>query len=125
MPSPTFTSLASLAYEDRHQRARRALVQQTDAAQFVIYELAPGGSIPAHHHSTSWDLSLVLAGAIIVTCQDSEAADGRLCLTGAISIIPPGMVHAITNPSTSETAVFALLQSPAANFDFIRAVPPH
>ncbi len=121
MNAPLFTTLSSLAFTPRHQGAHRALVQQTEDLQFVIYRLDPGGRIPPHHHSRSWDISLVLEGALIVTCEHPEVARTRRCERGAISIIPPGIVHAIANASEDEPATFALMQSPGAGFDFVRA----
>ena len=121
MTAPLFTTLAALAFEPRHQGAHRALVQQTENLQFVVYRLDPGGSIPAHHHSGSWDISLVLSGALVVTCRHPEVPEVCRCEAGAIGIVPPGVVHAIANASETEPATFALLQSPGTGFDFVRA----
>jgi quercetin dioxygenase-like cupin family protein len=125
MSATTIADLSALAYEAKHVRAHRALVHQTDEAQVAVYVLEPGGCIPAHRHSASWDISFVVAGEI-----EARFADGRRvrCAAQALNLVPPGTVHEIANPSSTEPATFLLIQSPAGSFDFIRselsAAPP-
>ena len=106
--------LAALPYEPKHIRARRALALQTDAVQVSVYELEPGGCIPAHSHSVSWDISLVLEGEI-----EAHFSDGVvICRAHALNLVPPGAVHEIRNPSPDRVAKFLLVQSPGRGFDF-------
>lgn len=117
----TIPDLSALAYEDKHVRARKALVHQSDDVQVNIYVLEPGGRIPAHRHSTSWDISLVLEGEIEARFGTGETVRTVRCAVQAINLVPPGIVHEIVNPSASKPAKFLLVQSPSRSFDFVRA----
>ena len=121
MSATTISDLAALAYEAKHILAHKALIHQTDAVQVNVYVLDPGGRIPAHQHSTSWDISFVIEGEI-----EARFADGRTvrCAAQAINLVPPGTVHEIANASTARPAKFLLIQSPSRGFDFVRAELP-
>jgi quercetin dioxygenase-like cupin family protein len=112
--------LASLAYEDKHIRARRALALQTDELLVSVYELEPGGRILAHRHSVSWDVSLVLEGEIEARFKDGESFRSARLGPHMMSFVPPGAVHEIRNPSPDKVAKFLLVQSPGRGFDFRR-----
>jgi quercetin dioxygenase-like cupin family protein len=116
----TIADLASLAYEEKHVRARRALALQTDELQVSVYELEPGGMIPAHRHSVSWDVSLVLEGEIEARFKDGESFRSARLGPHMMNLVPPGAVHEIFNPSLDKVAKFLLVQSPGQNFDFRR-----
>ena len=117
----TIPGLEALRYEDRHVRAHYAGILRTDEVQVGVYLLDSGGYIPAHRHSESWDIALVLEGEI--EARISEGIERRVmrCATHAVNLVPPGVVHEIVNPSASEPARFLLVQSPARGFDFVRA----
>ncbi len=60
----TILDLSTLLYDAKHVLAHKALVHQTDEVQVNVYILEPGGRIPAHRHSSSWDISVVIEGEI-------------------------------------------------------------
>ena len=117
----TIPDLSALAYEDKHVRAHKALVHQTDEVQVNVYVLEPGGRIPPHRHSTSWDISLVIEGEIEARFGEGDTVRTVRCAAQAINLVPPGIVHEIVNPSAGEPATFLLVQSPSRSFDFVRA----
>ena len=117
----TIPDLAALAYMDRHAGAHYAPVHRTDEVQIGIYMLDPGGSIPSHRHSKSWDIALVLEGEIEVRIDRGADTCMVRCAVHAINLVPPGVVHTIRNPSTDTPARFLLAQSPSRDFDFLRA----
>jgi quercetin dioxygenase-like cupin family protein len=121
MSATTIPDLSSLPYEAKHILAHKALVHQIDAVQVTVYVLEPGGCIPAHRHSTSWDISCVIEGEI-----EARFGDGRTARCGpqAINLVPPGTVHEIANASATQPAKFLLIQSPAQGFDFIKSELP-
>jgi len=122
MPEPqarTIADLAALDYVDRHIRARYAAVHRTDEMQAGIYELAPGGRIPAHRHSASWDFAVVLDGEIEARIGAGEGARVVRCGAHAINLVPPGTVHELRNVGDAP-ARFLLVQSPSRGFDFLR-----
>jgi quercetin dioxygenase-like cupin family protein len=113
---------SALIYEDKHSLARKALVHQTENVQINIYVLKPGGRIPAHQHTNSWDISVVIEGEIEVRfCSEGETLR---CKRQAINLVPPGTVHEISNPSNTDSATFLLIQSPSRSFDFVRTALP-
>jgi quercetin dioxygenase-like cupin family protein len=116
----TINDLASLTYADRHDRARYAPVHRTDELQIGVYVLEPDGRIPAHRHSTSWDIALVLEGAIEVVVGEGAQARVAHCGVHAINLVPPGTLHAVRNAATDAPARFLLVQSPSRGFDFLR-----
>jgi quercetin dioxygenase-like cupin family protein len=116
--------LAHLAFEDKHIKARKALVQQTDDVQMNVYVLQPGGRIPAHQHSRSWDISYVVAGRLESCYVEGGQSCRVVCQAGTVTLIPPGTVHEVTNPSETDAVTFLLIQSPAKDFDFLRAALP-
>jgi quercetin dioxygenase-like cupin family protein len=116
----TIPDLASLAYQDRHVRAHHALVHKTEDVQVGVYLLEPGGAIPRHRHSTSWDIALVIEGEIEARMGAGGAARSVRLAAHGMNLVPPGVEHEIVNPSASEPARFLLVQSPARGFDFIR-----
>jgi quercetin dioxygenase-like cupin family protein len=116
----TIADLSALDYVDRHVGARYAAVHRTDEMQAGVYVLAPGGRIPAHRHSVSWDFALVLEGAIEAHVGEGNAARVVHCGPHAVNLVPLGTVHEIRNPSRDVTARFLLMQSPSKGFDFQR-----
>ena len=118
MSATTIPDLSALRYEDKHVLAHKALVHQTDEVQINVYVLEPGGRIPAHRHSASWDISFVIEGEI-----EARFADGRTvrCGAQAINLVPPGTVHEIANASATRPAKFLLIQSPSRSFDFVKS----
>ncbi len=118
-------NFSALSYEEKHSLARRALVNQTDEVQVSVYVLEPGGKVPAHQHSQSWDISVVMEGEIEIRFSMDADAGTLRCKRQAINMVPPGTVHEISNPSDAEPAAFLLIQSPSKSFDFIKtALPP-
>lgn len=117
----TIGDLSALEHVERHIGARYASLHRTDEMQAGIYVLAPGGRIPAHRHSTSWDFALVLEGEIEARIGDGAEARTVRCGPHAVNLVPPGTVHEIRNPSDSTPARFLLVQSPSKGFDFLRA----
>jgi quercetin dioxygenase-like cupin family protein len=89
--------------------------------QAGVYVLAPGGRIPAHSHSASWDFALVLDGEIEARVGDASGTRVVRCGPHAVNLVPPGTVHEIRNPSDDVEARFLLVQSPSKGFDFVRA----
>ena len=100
----------------------RGAVHQTDALQIGIYVLDPGGCIPPHRHSVSWDIALVLEGEIEARIGEGPAARVVRCGVHAMNLVPPGIVHTLRNPSSDAEARFLLMQSPSRDFDFLRVM---
>ena len=119
----TIADLAALAYEDKHIKAHKALVHQTPELQLNVYVLDPGGMVPPHLHSSSWDIAFVIEGEIEISVE----YDGEMrlvnCRSGALNFVPPGTKHCLRNRSETQIARFLLIQSPAHAFDFVRAGP--
>jgi quercetin dioxygenase-like cupin family protein len=115
----TIADLTALTYVDRHIHAHYAAVYRTDELQAGIYVLEPGGRIPSHRHSKSWDFAVVLDGEIEARIGEGTSARVVRCAAHAINLVPPGMVHEISNMSDTP-ARFLLVQSPARGFDFLR-----
>lgn len=116
----TIVDPGSLPTTDRHVGAHYAPVHRTDELRIGIYRLDPDGQIPPHRHSRSWDIALVLEGAIDVTIADAAQPRVVRCEEHAINLVPPGIVHAIRNASAEASARFMLVQSPSRDFDFLR-----
>ena len=123
MPATTIRDLSSLVYEGKHMSAHKALVHQTDEVQINVYVLEPGGRIPAHRHSGSWDISFVIEGEIDAKFMEGGAVRTVRCGNQAINLVPPGTVHEIANASTTQPAKFLLIQTPSRSFDFIKSDP--
>ncbi len=124
MAVTTIHDLSSLAYDARHILARKAVVHQNDDVQVIVYVLAPGGRIPAHRHTASWDISFVIEGEIEATFTENGTVRTVRCGGQAVNLVPPGTVHEIANASATQPAKFLLIQSPSRGFDFIKADVP-
>lgn len=109
----------SLPFEAKHVLAQKALVHQVPEMQMNVYQLEPGGKIPAHRHTSSWDISIVTEGEIEARYFEAGESTVEVCPIGCITIVPPGTVHEISNPSHTSRATFILIQSPSDGFDFI------
>jgi quercetin dioxygenase-like cupin family protein len=120
----TIPDFSALSYDEKHILARKALIHQTDEVQINVYVLDPGGRIPPHRHSQSWDVSAVMEGEIEIRFPDDGGVRTIRCKRQAINMIPPGTMHEISNPSATEHAAFLLIQSPSKSFDFVRAAFP-
>jgi quercetin dioxygenase-like cupin family protein len=120
----TIPDFSALNYDEKHILARKAIIHQTDEVQINVYVLEPGGRIPAHQHSQSWDISAVMEGEIGIRFSDDDGARTIRCERQAINLVPPGTVHEISNPSATEKAAFLLIQSPSKSFDFVKAALP-
>lgn len=119
----TIAELASLPYTDRHVHAHYAPVHRSDEVQIGIYALDPGGCIPPHRHSKSWDIALVLEGEIEACVGEGTGMRVARCGVHAMNLVPPGIVHTLRNPSANVPARFLLVQSPSRDFDFLRESP--
>jgi quercetin dioxygenase-like cupin family protein len=121
MTATTILDLSTLLYDARHILAHKALVHQTDEVQVNVYVLEPGGRIPAHRHSSSWDISFVIDGEIEARFIEDGMVRTVRCGSQAINLVPPGTVHEIANASMTRSARFLLIQSPSRGFDFINS----
>ena len=119
----TIFDLSSLNYEDKHIRAHRAMVHQTDELQISVYLLEPGGRVPSHRHSASWDIAFAVEGEIEARIFEGDVVRTVRWTPQTLNLVPPGIVHELVNPSASEPAKFLLIQSPAHNFDFVKSAP--
>jgi quercetin dioxygenase-like cupin family protein len=119
----TILDLSTLPYEAKDVLAHRALVHQTDEVQVNVYILEPGGRIPAHRHSASWDISFVIEGEIEARFIEGGTVRTVRCGNQAINLVPPATVHEIANASATQPAKFLLIQSPSRNFDFVKSEP--
>jgi len=119
----TILDLSTLHYDANHVSAHKALVHQTDEVRINVYVLEPGGRIPAHRHSASWDISFVIEGEIEARFTAGTTLRTVRCGKHAINLVPPGTVHEIANVSTSLPAKFLLIQSPSRSFDFVKSEP--
>jgi quercetin dioxygenase-like cupin family protein len=116
----TFADLSSLSYDPKHVRAFKALVHQTDEVQVNVYVLEPGGRIPMHRHSASWDISFVIEGEIEARIHEGDDVRTVRCGPQSMTVIPPGTLHEVANAGATGQAKFLLIQSPSRNFDFIK-----
>ncbi len=124
MSVTTIPNLSVLSYDARHMFAHKALIHQSDEVQVNVYVVEPGGRIPPHKHTGSWDISFVIAGEIEARYTENGQMHTVRCGSQAVHLVPPGVVHEVVNPSTRHPARFLLIQSPSRNFDFIQAGPP-
>ena len=119
----TLLDLSGISYEPKHIRAHKALVHATDEVQINVYVLEPGGRIPTHRHTSSWDISFVIEGELEARfIEDGEVRTVR-CRAQALNLVPPGTLHEIVNASDTQPAKFLLIQSPSHAFDFIKQQP--
>ncbi len=116
----TISDISTLPFDSKHIDALKALVHQTDDVQINVYVLKPGGRIPAHRHTSSWDISVVLDGEIEAVFFESGGLRSVRCGKNAINVLPPGQPHEISNPSEENPATFVLIQSPSHSFDFVK-----
>jgi quercetin dioxygenase-like cupin family protein len=116
----TIETPSALPHVDRHHGAHYAAIHRTDEVQAGFYVLDPGGEIPPHRHSASWDIAVVLEGEIEATMGEGGAARTVRLRPQAVNLVPPGTRHVLRNPSPTAPARFLLLQSPAKGFDFRR-----
>jgi quercetin dioxygenase-like cupin family protein len=91
--------------------------------QINVFILEPGGLIPAHRHSWSWDISFVIKGEIEARFAEGDTVRSVRCGKQASNLVPPGTVHEIPNASRTQPTKFLLVQSPSRNFDFINCEP--
>src|SRR5271166_3057344 len=117
----TVADISALSYEDKHILAHKALVHQTDEVQVNVYVLEPGGRIPAHRHSSSWDISFIIEGEIEARFNEGGTVRTVRCGSQAINLVPPGIEHEIANASTTVPVKVLLIQSPSRSFDFIKS----
>jgi quercetin dioxygenase-like cupin family protein len=115
----TIADPSQLSFSNKHINARKALIHQTDEVQVNLYVLQPGGRIPAHEHSKSWDISFVVSGRLEASFLEDGQIRRVVCAEGAVNLVPPGTAHEVSNPSPSETTTFLLIQSPSKDFDFL------
>lgn len=84
--------------------------------QARLFVLAPGDTIPWHHHTRSSDHYFVLDGILTVVTRPPEHA--HAIAAGGHHAIPAGTAHLITNRSTADCR-FLLLQG-GGSFDWVR-----
>ena len=115
----TLADLSSLSYDEKHSGALKALLHRTDEVQVSVYLLEPGGRIPMHRHSASWDISFVIEGEIEARFLEDGEVRIVHCGPQGVNLVPPGLAHEIANASAAEPAKFLLIQSPSHRLDFI------
>ena len=111
----TILDILTLPYDAKHVLAHKALLHQTDEVQINVYILDPGGRIPAHRHSMSWDISFVIEGEIEARFTEGGTVRTVRCGKQAVNLVPPGVVHEIANASMVQPARLLLIQSPSRN----------
>jgi len=116
----SIAKLSSLSYEPKHNGAYKAVAHETDEVQVSVYVLEPGGRIPMHRHTASWDISFVIEGELDVRFLEGRAVRTVRCGPQAMNFVPPGSLHEVANASTAKQAKFLLIQSPSHNLDFIK-----
>ncbi len=84
--------------------------------QARLFVLAPGDTIPWHHHTKSSDQYFVLEGILTVLTRPPEAA--HEVAAGGHYAISPGTAHLIANRSSNDCR-FLLLQG-GGSFDWVR-----
>jgi quercetin dioxygenase-like cupin family protein len=120
----SITDFAALQFDEKHILARSAVVHRSEEVQLSVYILEPGGRIPAHRHTSSWDISVVMEGEIEIRFAKDAVLHTIRCKSQAINLVPLGAVHGISNPSTTRSAAFVLIQSRPKCFDFVEAALP-
>lgn len=84
--------------------------------QARLFVLAPGETIPWHHHTQTSDHYFVLEGVVTVRTRSPERT--QTAATGEHYMIPPGAAHLITNQSKADCR-FLLLQG-IGSVDWVR-----
>ncbi len=84
--------------------------------QARLFVLAPGDTIPWHHHTGSSDHYFVLDG--ILTSLTRPPEEAHAVAAGGHYAIPPGTAHLITNRSATDCR-FLLLQG-VGSIDWVR-----
>jgi mannose-6-phosphate isomerase-like protein (cupin superfamily) len=84
--------------------------------QARLFVLAPGDTIPWHHHTRSRDHYFVLEGIMTALTRHPEVV--HAVAAGNDYVIPPGTAHQITN-RTGADCRFLLLQG-AGTVDWVR-----
>lgn len=84
--------------------------------QASIFTLAPGESIPWHHHSESTDHYFVLSGTLTISTHNPDSE--RSLDVGRRFRITPGTPHLISNRGAADCQ-FLLLQG-VGKYDFIK-----
>jgi quercetin dioxygenase-like cupin family protein len=84
--------------------------------QARLFVLAPGDTIPWHHHTNASDHYFVLDG--ILTALTRYPEQTHSVAAGSHFAIVPGTAHLITNRSTTDCR-FLLLQG-VGSFDWVR-----
>ncbi len=84
--------------------------------QARLFVLAPGDTIPWHHHTHSSDHYFVLGGVLTVLTRAPK--EERAVAAGQHYVISPGTAHLVTNKSGADCR-FLLLQG-VGPFDWVR-----
>ncbi len=104
-------------HQNAHYRVKSVrLVMAGSDMQARLFVLAPGETIPWHHHTQSSDHYFVLEGSLTVLTRPPEQA--RAVAAGQHYAILPGTAHLLTNKSASDCR-FLLLQG-VGSFDWVR-----
>ena len=112
MKAPHATEVRTPNYRVRSVRP----VMVGSDMQARLFILAPGDTIPWHHHTNSSDHYFVLDG--ILTALTRYPEQTHTVAAGSHFAIVPGTAHLITNRSTTDCR-FLLLQG-VGSFDWVR-----
>ena len=119
LPVTFVEDLTAVTGETRHSGCTKAVLSEHDAEQSGLFRLGPGGVIETHLHSRVFDLFIGISGCVDIT-YEGQQGDGLIRLTqNSFCSMPPGVRHEVRNTSTTDDAVFLVIHTPNAGYDFI------
>lgn len=99
-----------------HAACTKAVLHTTPASESSIFQVAPGGEVRPHLHSSSWDLFMGMGGQGEITFVVKDVSRTVPINLGSFCAIPPQTVHAVRNVGQTSFS-FLLIHAPYDVYD--------
>lgn len=113
------SDLAEVETSPVHNGCFKGTVFEAPGAQVSRFQVPRGSAVPAHKHTTSWDLFFGVSGAGTVTVHVDGGSRVAELTRGSFLAVPPGATHVVTNVG-EDVFEFLLTHAPFEGYDHLR-----
>ncbi|UOO75886.1 cupin domain-containing protein [Neisseria sp. Dent CA1/247] len=95
---------------DRPVEPVRTVLHQGRQMNMVLWQIPPGGKLPAHRHPQGQDIWLVLQGRAELLDDENS---GRIIGAGESIVIDSGLIHGVRNNEAEDCVLVSVVYAEA------------
>ncbi len=118
-PVVTIDDMTRVTFESRRPGCEKGVMHEEGPVQTAVFRVGPGSGVPAHLHSSVYDLFVGVKGLLEIRYEGQNGHGTFELKPGAFCAMPPGVKHEVFNPSATEEAYFLIVHAPHDGYDFV------